>query len=193
MAVSTAERVFIFRALPNGTHETLADYQNVAPFFLNETFPPEWFRRSTAYSLVETGTDIANLLISSSEITEPGQNVRLIDLEKTIVTCTCSDSQIQEGLNNFVPLGIDLSNVTPTEATCFLASSIFDETPGFLAPGLVDNFAIVEAFLNGAVAPFFAPFNCAISGYSQPGVNASNSDAGVSTECNHLVNGIYQC
>lgn len=37
LAVSTAERVFIFRAMPNGTHETLADYQNIAPFFMNET------------------------------------------------------------------------------------------------------------------------------------------------------------
>lgn len=51
LAVSTAERVFIFRALPNGTHETLADFQNVAPFYLNETFPPNWFRRGNAYTV----------------------------------------------------------------------------------------------------------------------------------------------
>ncbi|KAK5126273.1 hypothetical protein LTR85_010508 [Meristemomyces frigidus] len=172
LAVTNAERVFIFRALPNGTHETLADYQNVAPFYLNETFPEEWFRRANAYSLAETGTDIANLLASSSEITTPGVN---------------------EGVDNFVPLGIDLGSVTPTEATCFLASAIFDETPGFLAPGLVDNFNVVEAFLNGAVAPFFAPFDCAISGYAQPGANASSSTTGVSTDCNILVNGVYQC
>jgi hypothetical protein len=41
LAVTTAERVFIFRALPNGTHETLADYRNTAPFYMNETFPQQ--------------------------------------------------------------------------------------------------------------------------------------------------------
>ena len=74
LAVSTAERVFIFRALPNGTEETLADFQNVGPFFLNETFPNEWFRRATPYTLVDTGADIATLLATSGALTLPGEN-----------------------------------------------------------------------------------------------------------------------
>ncbi|EMD00520.1 hypothetical protein BAUCODRAFT_172510 [Baudoinia panamericana UAMH 10762] len=171
LAVTTAERVFIFRALPNGTDETNANYANVAPFYLNETFPHEWFRRSTAYGLADTGADIANLLASSPQVTIPGQN---------------------EGIDNFVPLGIDLASVTPTEATCFLASAVFDETPGFLSPALVDNYDLVEAFLNGAVAPFFAPYGCNTT-VSKPGPNAGDSTAGVSTDCNDLVNGVYQC
>jgi len=39
LAVTTAERVFIFRALPNGTDPTNANIENVGPFYLNETFP----------------------------------------------------------------------------------------------------------------------------------------------------------
>ncbi|KAK4610567.1 hypothetical protein CLAFUW4_13871 [Fulvia fulva] len=141
LAVTTAERVFIFRALPNGTHPELADYQNVAPFYMNETFPERWFRRATPYSLVNTGTDIATLLASSSELTVPGQN---------------------QGLNIFVPLDMDLGSVSPASASCFLATALFDSTPGFLAPGLTSNFNVVQSFLNGAVKPFFASFNCPI-------------------------------
>lgn len=172
LAVSTAERVFIFRAMPNGTNEGLSDIQNVGPFYLNETFPENWFRRATPYSLAETGTDIANLLVSSPELTVPGQN---------------------QGINNFVPLGLDLSNVSPSTATCFLATAVFDETPGFLSPALVNNVDIVSAFLNGAVAPFFASYNCNSTSLAVGGPNAGNGTAGPSETCNVLVNGVYQC
>lgn len=136
LAVTTAERVFIPRALPNGTDPNNANLANVGPFYLNETFPREWFRRSSPYSLANTGTDIATLLTSSSELTTPGEN---------------------QGLNNFVPLGLDISQVTPTSATCFLASAVFDNTPGFLSPALVNNYQVVQSFLNGVLKPFFAP------------------------------------
>ncbi|KAF7191946.1 Dothistromin biosynthesis peroxidase dotB [Pseudocercospora fuligena] len=172
LAVTTAERVFIFRALPNGTEPTNANFANVAPFYMNETFPREWYRRATPYTLEATGADIATLLTSSPELTVPGQN---------------------QGLNNFVPLGLDLGNVSPSTATCFLATAIFDETPGFLAPGIADNVDLVNAFLNGAVKPFFSSYNCPVLTFAQPGANATNSEAGVSTNCNVLRNGVYQC
>jgi len=172
LAVTTAERVFIFRALPNGTHEDLADYQNVAPFYMNETFPENWFRRDSPYTLAGTGADIANLLASSSEVTVPGAN---------------------EGLNNFTPIGMDISNVTPFTATCFLATAIFDETPGFIAPGIAANLDLVNAFLSAAVKPFFSDFNCPILSMAAAGPNATSSADGVSTTCNILVNGEYQC
>jgi hypothetical protein len=171
LAVTTTERVFIFCALPNGTHEILADFQNVAPFYMNETFPPELFRRDSAYSLENTGADIANLILSRPELTVPGQN---------------------ESLNNFVPLGLDLGAVTPTSATCFLATAIFDDTPGVLAPGLVDSYEVVEAFLNGAIKPFFAPFNCPVIEFSKPGVSAGSASPGVASHSNILINGVYQ-
>lgn len=172
LAVTTAERVFIFNALPNGTHPTLADYQNVAPFYLNETFPENWFRRATPYSLADTGENIATLIATSPEVTVPGQN---------------------QGLNNFVPLGIDLSNLTPSAATCFLATSIFDETPGFLEPALVKDYKVVQSFLNGAVKPFFATYNCPVTEFAKPGKDAGTTVAGPNVTCNVLVNGDYEC
>ena len=172
LAVSTAERVFIFRAFPNGTADGVADFRNIAPFYLNETFPDNWFRRATPYSLEDTGADIANLLLSSPGLTTPGLN---------------------EGLGNFVPAGIDLADVTPTQATCFLATSIFDETPGFLSPELVNNYKVVQAFLNGAVKPFFAKYNCPITSFAEPGTDAASDTPGVSTTCDVLINGKYNC
>jgi hypothetical protein len=152
--------------MPNGTHPGLADYQNVAPFYLNETFPENWFRRASPYSLVETGTDIANLLLTSSELTVPGHN---------------------EGLNNFVPLGLDIAEFTPTMATCLLATSILDLVPGQIAPVIAENFDTVQAFLNGAIKPFFAPFKCEDDQYAAPGPDSGDPTAGVSTDCNILV------
>lgn len=145
--------------------------------FYNANLPlsDEWFRRSTPYSLENTGTDIAALLVSSPQITTPGQN---------------------QGLNNFVPLGLDIGAVSPSSATCFLAEALFDEAPGTLTPALINSYTIVQAFLNGAVAPFFAPFNCPVTEYAKPGPNAGKTvvtTAGKSTTCNVLVNGKYQC
>lgn len=139
---------------------------------MNETFPRAWFRRATPYSLAATGADIATLLATSPSLTVPGQN---------------------QGLNNFVPLGADLGSVSPQTATCFLASAIFDETPGFLAPGLVENANIVQAFLNGALKPFFAPYDCPVLEFGNPGPSAGNAEPGSSTTCNYLVDGEYQC
>jgi len=93
-----------------------------SPFELSEIYGTnlllldEWFRRSTPYSLANTGTDIAALLVSSPQVTTPGQN---------------------QGLNNFVPLGLDIGAVSPSSATCFLASALFDEAPGTLTPALI--------------------------------------------------------
>jgi hypothetical protein len=171
LAVTTAERVFIFRALPNGTDLGNANFANVLPFYLNETFPPRWFRRPTPYSLVNTGTDIAALLAGSPELTVPGEN---------------------QGIGNFVPLGLDITDVSPASASCFLATAIFDETPGVLAPGLVTGYELVEAFLQAVVVPFFAPFNCPVMQFAAPGPNAGSTTPGVSTTKNILVNGVYE-
>jgi hypothetical protein len=171
LAVTTAERVFIFNALPNGTDPSNANFDNVAPFYLNETFPRHWFRRATPYSLANTGADIATLLASSKQLTVPGQN---------------------QGINNFVPLGMDLSTVTPASATCFLATALFDNTPGFLSPALVNNVGVAQAFLNGAVKPFFAGFNCPTLEFAEPGPSAGDATPGVSAHSNVLVNGVYQ-
>lgn len=42
LIVAHAERAFVYRGLPNGTNQDVADYVNIAPFWLNETFPENW-------------------------------------------------------------------------------------------------------------------------------------------------------
>ena len=80
-AVSLAERAFVYRALPNGTNPTVADLQNIAPFFLNETFPKHWYRRDTPYGLANLAPDLVDLY--SEHPTQLGAN---------------------QGFNNFVPI-----------------------------------------------------------------------------------------
>ena len=100
----------------------------MAPFYLNEASPKEWFRRATPYSLVDTGANIANLIASSSVLTMPGHN---------------------EGLNNFILLGLNLASFTPQQATCLLATSILDLVPGQIALVIAEHLDTVQDFLNG--------------------------------------------
>ena len=79
-AVGLAERAFVYRGLPNGTTPDLPNFANIGPFFLNETFPDDWFRRATPYSLANLGPDLVDLYTGNP--TPIGAN---------------------EGLNNFVP------------------------------------------------------------------------------------------
>lgn len=167
LAVSLAERVFIYRALPNGTDETNANYANIAPFFLNETFPPFWFRRDTAYTLPNVATDILALYLEGP--TELGSN---------------------EGLNNFVPLDSDFGSLTPTEVMCFLQTNLLDIVPGQFSTAITGEMSVLEAFFNGAIAPFFTSADCTMD-WTSPGKNAGVTVTGTSTTSNVLVDGEY--
>jgi hypothetical protein len=80
-----------------------------------------------------------------------------------------------------------------TSATCFLATAVFDKTPSFLAPALIDHYDVVQAFMNAAVKPLFAPNNCAIiDTFAEPGPDAGDSTPSMSTGKYFLVNGVYQ-
>ncbi|KAB8343155.1 hypothetical protein FH972_022745 [Carpinus fangiana] len=165
LAVNLAERVFIPRALPNGTHQNLADRQNVEPFYLNETFPTQWFRRATAYNLQNVGTDIAYLFLLSPQ--QLGHN---------------------EGLNNFIPLSIDPNSLTDGTLLCYLAQNAYDILPGQIAGS--DAYKAMDAFINGAVKPLFSNVDCSnvdtqgdtTYGYGKPGPSAKSPN---------LVNGKY--
>jgi hypothetical protein len=167
LAVSLAERVFIYRALPNGTDETNANFANIAPFFLNETFPPFWFRRGTPYSLPNVADDILALYLAGP--TELGSN---------------------QGLNNFVPLGTDFGSLSSAEVLCFLEENMLDILPGQFSTAITGELTTVQAFVNGAIAPFFATEGCAVD-WTAAGKSAGTTIKGTSAKSGILVDGVY--
>lgn len=167
LAVTLAERVFIFRALPNGTSLGVADKQNVLPFYLNETFPENWFRRPNAYGLDEVGTDVAELFLLGP--TELGMN---------------------QGLNNFVPIQPDTGSLTASNALCFLLVNMLDLVPGQFTPAVTAAFDAYKGFVTGAIIPFFSHHSC-IYDYIKPADSVHRIAGGVSTDKNYLVNGKY--
>lgn len=162
LAVALAERVFIFRALPNGTFLGRADDQNVLPFYLNETFPKNWFRRPTAYGLDNVGTDVVQLYALSP--TEIGHN---------------------EGYGNFIGAGgEDFGSLTPQEAECFLLQNMVDILPGQFSTAVTNHYeGITKAFIQGAITPMFAGKGCLVD-YTAPGKNAGTTAKGSSTTKN---------
>lgn len=146
------------------------DFANVGPFFLNETIPRSWYRRSTAFPFSEFLVAITNLYLGSP--VELGGN---------------------EGLGNFVPLGIDPSTMTASQLACFLLENFLDTAPGFVAPAVVDNYDLFEAFLSGAVAPFFASYNCDLKNYTVPSARAGKDSKGSAPDDGPaIMNGVYQ-
>lgn len=117
--VSHSKRVFIYEGLAYGTNQNVADYDNVAPLFLNETCPENWFRRPEPFTLVSTLIEALDLFLL--EPRELGGN---------------------EGLNNFVPLEIGPSTMTPSQLGCFLFENIFDIVPDQVQPVIADNFEL---------------------------------------------------
>lgn len=163
--------MFVYQGLPNGTNQDVADYQNIAPFFLNETFPDNWFRRGEPFTLVSTLVEALDLFLQ--EPRELGGN---------------------EGLNNFVPLELDLSTKTPAQLGCFLLENIFDIVPDQVQPAIAANFELFSAFVKGIIAPFFTDdgyFNCDISSFVEPSPNAGIDSNGSVSSSGSPVNGAY--
>ena len=146
------------------------DFANVAPFFLNETFPVNWFRTSIPLSLAEFLVDVT-ALYSSSPV-ELGGN---------------------EGLGNFIASDIKPSAMTPSQIACFVLENILDTAPGFVAPAIVNNYDLVQGFINGAIAPFFANYNCDLTNYSVPSASAGQDVTGSPSDDGPvIINGVYQ-
>ena len=168
--VSHAERVFVYAGLPNGTTQNVADYKNVAPFFLDEKFPPDWFRRGVPFTLAQAFMQ-AGLMFAANP-RELGGN---------------------EGLGNFIPLGGDLSTKTPAQAGCFILENIFDLAPGQFQPAIANHLDLFQGFVQGVIAPFFHNdgfFNCDTSNFTRPSVSAGN-DHGAQSSSGSPVNGSY--
>ena len=125
-AVSHAERVFVYEGLANGTTGT-PDYDSVAPFFLNETFPADWYRRGEAFSLAGALADAAELFAMAPR--ELGGN---------------------EGLGNFIASNFSVTGQTPQQLGCFILENLLDTAPDQLDPVIYDNFELYTGFIKGA-------------------------------------------
>lgn len=168
--VAHAERAFVYRGLPNGTDIGNADYANIAPFFLNETFPENWYRRGEAYDIVNVVTDILDLYLGSPR--ELGAN---------------------EGLDDFVPLGIDISSLTVDQVACFVVENVLDIVPGSVQPALVENLDTFAAFVNAVIVPFFADYNCPLESFVGPAANATGDEIGsLANDGPVIVDGVYE-
>jgi len=150
--VSHAARVFVYSGLSNGTQADSDNYDNVAPFFLDEKFPENWFRRGDPWTLAETFEQVLDMFLINPR--ELGAN---------------------EGLNNFVPFNIDFSDQTPQEVVCFLFENVLDVVPGQLDWAVADVIEAYTGFAKGVLAPLViddGTFNCAFTEFSSPGVKA---------------------
>lgn len=101
---------------------------NIAPFFLNETFPPNWYRQFPTYNIVNLVNDLVYILQSSGAQTPLGQN---------------------EGINNFIVSGIDPSKLSPEQVVCMLLEAVMELSPGFISPMVAQNSELVISFLEG--------------------------------------------
>jgi hypothetical protein len=163
-------RVLVSQNFSNGTTSSTPDYQSIAPFFLNETFPNNWYRHDQQLSIPGLVSGVVEILSISGAQTPLGQN---------------------EGMNNFIPSGIDPSTFTPTQVACALLEAIMDLIPGQISPEVADNFDLVMEFIDVVVAPLFASWDCPVQAWAGPGPDAGDSTPGVSTSENILINGVY--
>ncbi|KAI9685854.1 MAG: hypothetical protein M1822_004132 [Bathelium mastoideum] len=172
-AVSHAERVFVYEGLANGTATGAGDagFDNIAPFFLNETFPPAWFRRGIPFPLPSALEEAAALFLANPR--ELGGN---------------------EGIGNFVPLSTNITSLTPAELGCFLLENFLDIAPGQIQPAVVDNLDTFTGFVKGIVAPFFIDdgyFNCDVQNFTMPSDSAGVNSTGSQSSSGSPVNGAY--
>ncbi|KAI9717961.1 MAG: hypothetical protein M1828_007053 [Chrysothrix sp. TS-e1954] len=164
-AVSLAERSFVFRGLPNGTTENLSNFENIAPFFLNETFPEAWFRRGDAFGLVNLAPDLVNMYTGAPRPIGSNEN------------------------GKFVGLPTD-PGTTPEDFMCFFLQTVFDTVPGSTQPALLNNLDLFTAFANTVITPLFGQFGCpGLMNFTTAGATANvmpGDSAGGSP-----INGVY--
>jgi hypothetical protein len=83
-AVIYATRALLSRPLANGTTPNLPDFKNIAPFYLNETFPEYWYRIPHSYSLVDLLGDIGQLFLFKPQPLGTNYNGAFVPLNITV-------------------------------------------------------------------------------------------------------------
>lgn len=83
--------------------------------------------------------------------------------------------------------------MTASQLACFVLENILDTVPGSVGPAIVNNYDLFQGFLNGAVAPFFASYNCDLTNYTVPSASAGQATTGSAPDDGPvIINGVYQ-
>lgn len=160
-AVVYATRALLTRPLANGTQPNVPNFKNVAPFYLNETFPEAWYRIPHSYSLVDLLGDIGNLFLFKPQ--PLGTNVN----------------------GRFVPLNISVPQA-PQDIGCLGLSLLASGAPDAAEPVVQAAAALVDQVFS----PVLGGASCSISDYNTASGSAShqegeNADAGSGSGITH--------
>ncbi|PWN45855.1 hypothetical protein IE81DRAFT_363690 [Ceraceosorus guamensis] len=147
--VNYATRALTARPLPNGTAPNTPDYANVAPFFLEEKFPENWFRIPNAYSLVDLLGDVASLLLFKPQPLGETHNGRFVPLEVNVPTL-------------------------PEDVACFAFAALVDVAPGQVSGGI----QVLNAIKDQLFAPLFKSVKCDIDEFSKRQQGGSGINGG---------------
>nr|ANZ54413.1 heme-thiolate peroxidase HTP8 [Leptoxyphium fumago] len=162
-AVIYATRALLTRPLPNGTYPNTPDYKNIAPFYLNETFPDNWYRIPNSYSLVDLLGDIGDFFLFKPQ--PLGRNYN----------------------GAFVPLNISIPEA-PAQIGCLGASLLASAAPDVVEPVV----QAVNALKDQIIVPVLGGAACDISDYNQDGGDAyytsddEDTDGGSGSGITHL-------
>lgn len=83
-AVIYATRALLTYPLANGTRPAVPDFANIAPFYLNETFPDGWYRLPNSYSLVDLLGNIGGMFLYAPQPLGRNENGRFVPLAISI-------------------------------------------------------------------------------------------------------------
>ena len=142
-AVIYATRALLTRPLPNGTAPNTPDFKNIAPFYLNETFPENWYRIPNSYSLVDLLGDIGDFFLFKPQ--PLGRNYN----------------------GAFVPLNISIPDA-PAQIGCLGASLLASAAPGE-AEEVVQA---VNALKDQILSAVLGSASCNIADYEENGGDA---------------------
>jgi len=73
---------------------------------------------------------------------------------------------------------------------CYLETNMLDIVPGQFSTEITGELSVVESFVNGAIAPFFASSDCTLD-WTAAGKSAGTTVKGTSATSPVLVNGVY--
>ena len=83
--------------------------------------------------------------------------------------------------------------MSASQTACFVIENILDTAPGFVAPAVVNNYDLFQGFLKGAVAPFFADYNCDLTNFTVPSPSAGEDTSGSPSDDGPAISdGVYQ-